>query len=256
MERRHAIETDLRKALKSEQLVMHYQPVIERPTGRVVGAEALLRWQHPDWGLVSPGEFIPVAEESGLIVDIGRAVIDAVQQQIAEWRGGPLADLRIAVNLSARELRKAEHLDALSRAIARTPRSLCIEITESVLLSDTERLLGFLSRLREMGVRVALDDFGTGYSSLSYLRRFRFDVLKIDRSFVKELGTSDADMALVTSITSLGRILGLDVVAEGVETETQLARVAEAGCDLVQGYYFAKPMPADAFADYVVSRAT
>jgi diguanylate cyclase (GGDEF)-like protein/PAS domain S-box-containing protein len=255
-ERRHAVETDLRRALKSDQLVVHYQPVVDRRTNAVVSAEALLRWQHPDRGLVPPCEFIPIAEESGLIVEIGRWVIDAVQRQLDTWRNGPLGALRVAVNLSARELRKADDLDALSRAIGRTAQSLSIEITESALLSDTERLLVFLSRLRDMGARLSLDDFGTGYSSLAYLRRFRFDVLKIDRSFVAELETSDADFALVSSITSLGHILGLDVIAEGVETDRQLARIADAGCDLVQGYHFAPPMPADAFAAYVVSRSS
>jgi diguanylate cyclase (GGDEF)-like protein len=254
-ERRHATEIALRRALKCDQLVLHYQPVIDCATQRVVAAEALLRWHHPDRGLVTPADFIPVAEESGLIVDIGRWSIECVQEQQKRWRGTPLEALRVAVNVSARELRKPKDLDVLLRLIARAPSQLAIEITESALLSDAERLLSFLSALRELGVRVALDDFGTGYSSFAYLRRFRFDTLKIDRSFVEDLETSDADRALVTSITSLGRTLGLEVIAEGVETSSQLAWLERAGCTLVQGHYFAKAMTADDFRHFVAIRS-
>ena len=250
-ERRLLLETELRRALRERHLEMHYQPIVDLRAKRVVGAEALMRWRHPELGMIAPGEFIPIAEDTGLIVDMGRWLVEEVAAQVNRWGEAALADLRVSINVSGRQLQHADDMRALIDLVRAGPAErLAVEITESVLMTDDAAVLASLNELRALGVRVALDDFGTGFSSLSYLRQFRFDVLKVDRSFIRDIERSNTDLGLVASIVSMGRILGVDVVAEGVETEAQLQCLRQIGCDLIQGYFYSKPLPADAFADY------
>ena len=248
---RMALENDLRHAVVRDQLRVHYQPVVELATGRIVGVEALIRWAHPTRGLVSPGEFINVAEESGLVVPLGRWVLTESCRQVARWRAQTGLPLRLSVNISARQLqapRLAEHVARTLRATGIDARDLVLEITESMLVDDAERTIAKLHLLRELGVRLAIDDFGTGYSSLNYLRRLPVDVLKIDRSFVKGIGTESELTSLTAAIVGIGRDLGLDTVAEGIEEPGQLAALRRMGCVLGQGFLYARPLPADELA--------
>ena len=246
----HALHGDLRQAVRANrELGIDYQPVFDLRTGRPVSTEALVRWNHPQRGPVSPEEFIPVAEEMGLVNEIGRKVLRQACQQASRWRTiDGAGDLSVAVNVSAYQLYDNLFVAEVKAALLDSglpPGGLVLELTESALLSDTARVYHRLTRLRELGVRIAIDDFGTGYSSLSYLRRLPIDILKIDRSFVSELGAPANQQArsLVKSIVRLGHDLGLTVVAEGVETEHELSVTRAAHCDLVQGYFLAHPSP-------------
>ncbi len=202
--------------------------------------------------MVSPAEFIPVAEETGLIVEIGTWVVEQVAAQLMLWQKVGLDRLRVSLNLSGRQLKDDTDLKQLIQLLEAAPiTQMTLEITESVLMDNTEAVLNFLQRLRRCGAKIALDDFGTGYSSLSYLRQYHFDVLKIDKSFVDDLEHSNTDLGLVASIVSMGRILGVDIVAEGVESKSQLEYLKQIGCDLIQGYYFARPMPVREFEDFL-----
>ena len=245
---RHALHGDLRQAVRdSGELALHYQPVFSLNGGHTVAAEALVRWNHPGRGAVPPDEFIPVAEEMGLIGEIGRFVLREACQQAMRWRSLPGAgELTVAVNVSPYQLYDNRFVAEVNSSLldCGLPASgLILELTESALLSDTARVHHRLARLRELGVRIAIDDFGTGYSSLAYLRRLPIDILKIDRSFVSELGTSSSEQArsLIRSIVSLGHDFGLTVVAEGIETQNELDDVRASGCDLAQGYFLARP---------------
>ncbi|NJN50493.1 MAG: bifunctional diguanylate cyclase/phosphodiesterase [Gammaproteobacteria bacterium] len=250
--RRVELESALRRALKSDELTLHFQPIVDVRAGRVVGAEALMRWRHPQWGMVSPGEFIPVAEDSGLIVDMGRWLIHEVGKELEALAAANYGDIRLSLNLSGRQLKHEQDLDDVLDLVSQTRADrLTIEITESVLMDDATRTQAFMQSIRGLGARVALDDFGTGFSSLSYLRRFRFDVLKVDRSFIREVERDNTDLSLVAAIVSMGRILGADVVIEGVETQGQLKCLQGVGCDLVQGFLYSKPLPAAEFLDFV-----
>jgi diguanylate cyclase (GGDEF)-like protein len=242
LHKRSAIERDLSHALANEQLAVKYQPQYAADGERIVGIEALVRWDHPERGVVPPSEFIPVAEHSGLVVKLDEWVLRRACEQASHWPG-----LALAVNLSASNFRMGNVAERLTRALAETafdPRRLEIEITESMLLGATGEVLGELSELRRMGVRIALDDFGTGYSSLGYLRRFPVDKLKIDKSFVQNLGITEDAAAIVECVTRLGRALGLAVTAEGVETGEQHRFVRAVGCHQVQGYLFSAPLEA------------
>jgi diguanylate cyclase (GGDEF)-like protein len=250
-------ERALRRAVDRNQLRVYLQPQLELTTGRCVAVEALLRWQHPMRGVVEPANFIPIAEETGLIVPIGSWVLDESCRWVGETPPGPgpgghnAAPLTIAVNLSARQLLRPElrdHISGLLERHAISADALCLEITESVLLDDVDATGEALDALKALGIRFAIDDFGTGYSSLTYLRRFPFDQLKIDRSFVAGLGTSTMDDAIVAATIDMGHALGMVVAAEGVETATQLERLVELGCDLAQGYHLAIPRPMETFA--------
>jgi diguanylate cyclase (GGDEF)-like protein len=245
---RHALHGDLRQAVRGTgELGIDYQPVFDLSSGRPVSAEALVRWNNPQRGPVSPEEFIPAAEEMGLVNEIGRYVLRQACAQVSDWRSMyGASDLSVAVNVSAYQLYDNRFVAEVKAALADSglpPSGLILELTESALLSDTARVHHRLTRLRELGVRIAIDDFGTGYSSLSYLRRLPIDILKIDRSFVSELGTSCSEQArsLVKSIVRLGHDLGLTVVAEGIETHSELDDVKAAHCDLGQGYLLAVP---------------
>ena len=247
---RHALHGDLRQALRGDvELSIDYQPVFDLATGKPVSIEALVRWNHPQRGPISPEEFIPVAEDMGLVNQIGRYVLRDACRQVMEWRRMPAAkDLTIGVNVSAYQVYDNRFVAEVEAALLDSglpPSGLVLELTESALLSDTARVHHRLARLRELGVRIAIDDFGTGYSSLSYLRRLPIDVLKIDRSFISELGTESSSEArsLVRSIVRLGHDLRLIVVAEGIETQSELDDVRAAHCDLGQGFFLGAPAP-------------
>jgi diguanylate cyclase (GGDEF)-like protein/PAS domain S-box-containing protein len=243
LQARRLLELDLRKALAAGELELHYQPLVDLRTGAVSALEALLRWRHPARGLVPPGEFVPLAEEIGLIVPVGGWVLRRACADAAGWPGG----VRVAVNLSAAQFRGRELVAAVVGALAAAglaPARLELEITETVLLRDGEATLATLRELRALGVRIAMDDFGTGYSSLGYLRSFPFDKIKIDRCFVRDLGASADCEAIVRAVTGLGGSLGIATTAEGVETEEQLERLRAEGCDEAQGFHLGRPMPA------------
>lgn len=250
-----ATEQELRLALRHEELCLHYQPEVDLATKRVIAVEALVRWQHPGRGLVPPAEFIPVAEESGLIVPMGEWILREACAQLMAWRnaGTVRDDVRVAVNVSARQLSHPELPGVVATALADAglePGALCLEITESALIRDPKLALVNLRAIKEQGVLVALDDFGVGFSSLSQIRDLPpVDVIKVDRSFTAGLGSSESDGAVVAAVLSLARSLGLTAVAEGVETENQLALLNGLGCNVGQGFYFSRPQAPDAIAD-------
>ena len=245
------LENDLRHALERDELVLHYQPIVDLDTCRLTGVEALVRWQHPERGLVLPGEFVPVAEETGLIEEIGAWVIREACTQGAAWQASlrerERHTFRLAVNLSGRQVASAALTGTLESSLAETgfdPRGLVLEMTESVMMDSTTDVLKLLRRLKFLGLRLAVDDFGTGYSSLSYLSRFPVDLLKVDRSFVEKVATDAYSDELVRTITQLSRTLGLDTVAEGIENMAQLETLREIGCTFGQGFLFSTPLPA------------
>jgi diguanylate cyclase (GGDEF)-like protein/PAS domain S-box-containing protein len=245
---RLSLETSLRHALERGEFRLHYQPQLDTDSGRIVAFEALLRWQHPDFGLVAPAEFIPMLEETGLIIPVGDWVLGAACGQLQQWRAAGWADLHMAVNLSPRQFQSSGVMASVETGIARLGCKsglLELEITEGMLLQHAGATLETLGALREVGVRLAIDDFGTGYSSLSYLRRFPIDTLKIDRSFVHDIPHDPDDSAIVTAIAALARSLKLEMVAEGVETEAQRDFLRSLGCIVMQGYLFSRPLPAD-----------
>jgi diguanylate cyclase (GGDEF)-like protein/PAS domain S-box-containing protein len=255
---RLSLEADLRNGLEHEQLLLCYQPIVELATTRISGVEALVRWSHPQRGLVSPGEFIPLAEESGLIVPIGRWVLQEACRQAQVWRRAhPDLDLLMSVNVSGRQLQESDLPGDIARILAQlelAPSCLVLEITESVLTRQTAEVIDTMERLRSLGVRLAIDDFGTGYSSLSYLQRFPIDVLKIDRSFVGRVAAGPEESALARAIIKLAQTLELDICAEGIEEADQLARLVALGCPHGQGYLFSPPVPPGA-ADLLLRRA-
>jgi diguanylate cyclase (GGDEF)-like protein len=249
---RRMLELDLRKAYANGEFELYYQPLINLAENRVSGFEALLRWRHPKRGMVSPAEFIPLAEEIGLIGPLGEWVLRQACTEAASWPD----DLHIAVNLSPVQFRSKSVVQAVMTALAYsrlTPRRLELEITESVLLADTEANLATLHKLREIGVRISMDDFGTGYSSLSYLRSFPFDKIKIDRSFVNDLTQRPDCMAIIHAVVGLGESLGISTTAEGVETPEQLERLRAEGCTEAQGFLFSPPCPASEVARLIES---
>ena len=241
------LEGDLRSALEREEFVLHYQPQAELGTGRIIAAEALIRWNHPVLGMVSPARFISLAEEMGLIVPIGAWVLRTACRQSVAWQRAGLGAVRVAVNLSARQFYQQDLLSTIASVLEETgiaPHLLELELTESMMMNDVEHAVDILRRLKSMGVHLSIDDFGTGYSSLSYLKRFPIDLLKIDQSFVRDITSDPDDAAIVLSIISLAHSLRLRVIAEGVETEAQLGYLQRHGCDFMQGYYFSRPLPA------------
>jgi diguanylate cyclase (GGDEF)-like protein len=246
--RRVQLESELRNSVEDGDFVLHYQPLLDLSTLEIVGAEALIRWEHPELGLLPPGEFIDVAEDTGMIVPLGRWVIEQATKDAAKWQSTSGRRLSVSVNLSPRQLHDPDLIQATSRALAAAglpAECLVIEITENLLLNDADLARDMLASLRALGVRVAVDDFGTGYSSLAYLDRYPVDVLKVDRSFVEPLGTSVKSAALVRSIVELAAALEMECVAEGVENEQQVVTLRSLGCHLAQGFMFAKPRPAE-----------
>jgi diguanylate cyclase (GGDEF)-like protein len=251
------LEEDLRRAIGSDQLRLAFQPVLQLADGGVRGVEALVRWDHPERGPVSPDAFIPIAEETGLIVPLGEWVLREAVRRLSAWRPGR-PGLRIAVNLSARQVADSPIVEIVADALRGSgvpPERLILEITERLLLDDSPAVTGALVGLKALGVTLVLDDFGTGYSSLSYLRRYPLDGIKIDRSFIADLGADGlGDDAIVAAMVSMARALGLAVVPEGVETEGQLRRLRALGCEVAQGFHLGRPMTAEAFLRYLQQR--
>jgi diguanylate cyclase (GGDEF)-like protein len=248
--RRAEVEDALRGATERDELVLHFQPEVSLRTNQIVAVEALVRWQHPEWGLVSPGEFVAVAENSNLILELGSWVLGSAMAQCAQWRADfGDASPTVAINISARQFLQDDFVGLVATTLEHTgaePGDICLEITESILMDDVEITVATLRRLKALGVQLAVDDFGTGYSSLSYLRRFPVDILKVDQSFVSGLGHDPEDSAIVQAVVAMGRALQLTTVAEGVETAHHLIELRELDCDLAQGYHFARPRPAEA----------
>jgi diguanylate cyclase (GGDEF)-like protein/PAS domain S-box-containing protein len=256
---RLALEAALKRALERGELLLHYQPKLDLATGRIAGLEALIRWEHPDMGLVSPLRFIPIAEETGLIAPIGAWVLGEACRQVKAWEEAGLGPFTIAVNASGRQFVRGALLEEVLAALHSTglePHLLELELTESTVMQNPERAAGVLSELAQLGVSLAIDDFGTGYSSLAYLKRFPVSTLKIDRSFVMDLPDDPDDAAITRAVIALARSLKLTVVAEGVETPRQLDFLSAHGCDLVQGFFVAKPMTADAFERFMLERSS
>lgn len=245
------IEGDLRNALEREEFVLHYQPQVDLHTGKIIGTEALIRWQHPELGMVPPARFIGLAEETGLIVPIGAWVIRTACLQNKAWQASGFGHLRISVNLSARQFGQQDLVTSIATSLREADMAaeyLEIELTESLVMADVDNAIGILRELKALGVKLSIDDFGTGYSSLSYLKRFPIDVLKIDRSFVNDITIDPDDAAIVASIISLAHGLRLQVIAEGVETEAQLVFLRQHDCDQIQGYFFSRPVTAEVFS--------
>jgi predicted signal transduction protein with EAL and GGDEF domain len=256
------LEADLRAGLARDEFRLDFQPLVDLATERIVGAEALVRWEHPTRGLLRPAAFIPVAEQTGLIVSLGRWVLDEACRQARSWEevanefGEPVP--WVSVNISGRQLQEPAFADEIAELLTGctlTPTRLVLEITESVLLHDAEGALAKLHEIKRLGVRIALDDFGTGYSSLAYLQRFPIDVLKMDKSFTEGLGGEAAEPALPRAIVGLGRSLGMQTVAEGIEVTAQFGRLRQLGCDIGQGFLFAHPSSATDFRALLDQRA-
>ncbi|MBW4489274.1 MAG: EAL domain-containing protein [Trichocoleus desertorum ATA4-8-CV12] len=252
------LETDLRRAIQQQEFVVHYQPIVALHNHRLIGFEALVRWQHPQQGLLSPATFIPIAEETGLITQIGYWVLREACQQLCQWQANSLPDLAlsISVNLSARQVAQPDLVEQIDQILADTqvnPQALKLEITESVIMENPQSASVMFQELRERQIQLSIDDFGTGYSSLSYLHSFPINILKIDRSFVQRLADGSEGSGLVPLIINIAHSLGLTVVAEGIETTEQLAQLKALGCDFGQGYLFSKPVAVEQAAELIAS---
>ena len=253
MQTRRVMEQDLRRALPAGEFELYYQPVVDLGSNEVSGFEALIRWNHPKHGLVAPAAFIPLAEEIGFIIPMGEWVIREACATAARWPG----ELRVAVNISAAQFRNSGLLQVIVGALSASglsPTRLEIEITETVLLQNRETTLAVLHQLRALGIRIAMDDFGTGYSSLTYLQSFPFDKIKIDRSFVKDIGHNTGSLNIVRAVAALANGFGMSATAEGVETHGQLAQIVAAGCTEMQGYLFSQPLPAGEIEELFLSQ--
>ncbi len=250
------IEVDLEKAIQNDELLLHYQPMLSTIDDSITGAEALVRWQHPEKGMIPPFDFIPVAENSDLMLTLGQKILEMACMQAKIWQEMDLPRFRVCVNISARQFQSKDFVDNVKNAIANSeidPRGLELEITEGMVIGDTESVARKLEVLAEMGISLAIDDFGTGYSSLAYLKRFPVHQLKIDRSFINDITEDHDDAAITDAVIRLGHSLGLTVVAEGVETLEQAQILRQKGCDVLQGYYFSKPIPADEFEQWLIT---
>ncbi|BCB28621.1 hypothetical protein SKTS_35070 [Sulfurimicrobium lacus] len=253
------LEAGLHRALEQHEFLLHYQPKVELERGRVIGGEALIRWRHPVIGMIAPGDFIPLAEETGLIVQIGEWVIETACQQIKARQTAGLAEVSISVNLSGRQFQQENLVQLVKQALAQNDvaaQHLELEVTESAIMQNPERTIAILRELKEVGVKLSLDDFGTGYSSLNYLKRFPIDTLKIDRSFVRDITSNPEDAAITNAVISLAHSLKLSVIAEGVETEAQLEYLRRNQCDQMQGFHFSRPLPPEDFAEMLRSGRT
>lgn len=244
------LDADLRRALSRKEFLLHYQPQIDLTTGKIVGAEALLRWRHPESGMVRPGDFLPFAEENGLIVPINEWVLEEACREAASWPARGLPPLRVAVNMSPVQFRKQdvhEHVVDVLKKTGLDPSRLELELTENIVMQDADAAARELDKLKQLGVSLSMDDFGTGYSSLNYIKRLPFSRIKIDQCFIRNLEIDSNDAAIVRTIVALGESLGLDILAEGVETVEQMEVLRAIGCGEVQGYYFSRPLPAEDF---------
>lgn len=249
---KHKIAEELRVAIQRQDFELHFQPQVDVATEKIIGAEALIRWRHPQRGLIMPNDFIPIAEETGLIQPLGEWVFRTACEQLKIWSGQGLDDFKLAINLSAHRLEQVDFIEQVEEILRETgvnPHQLELELTESTMLADIEKTAALLKQLKLRGFTLAMDDFGTGYSSLSYLKRFPFDQVKIDQSFIKGIKINNDDTLLVKTILSMADHLNLTVVAEGVETYEQFAYLKELGCDRAQGFFFSRPVPPDEFAE-------
>ena len=254
---RLAMENMLRKALSQQELRLFYQPIVDLASERIIGLEALLRWQHPDLGLLLPAHFISTAEMSGLIIPIGSWVLLTASKQLRVWQKRVDPDLRVSVNLSARQFQQPDLVNTVARVLDESgidPKTLELEITESNAMQNAENTIHILRELKALGVRISMDDFGTGYSSLNYLKRFPIDTLKLDQSFVRDITTDVRDAAIVSAVISMAHSLDLKVIAEGVETEQQLAFLHQQRCNRIQGFFFSAPMPTERLETYLLDR--
>jgi EAL domain-containing protein (putative c-di-GMP-specific phosphodiesterase class I) len=245
------LEIELRHALARQQLFLEYQPKVDLTSGAIIGCEALLRWHHPVRGRVSPGDFIPIAEETGLIVAIGDWVLRTAVRQARAWQSSGLPPIVMSVNLSARQFRQLDVADWVRGVLVQEDfeaQWLELELTESLIAEDTEKVIGAVDELKTMGVRLSIDDFGTGFSSLSYLKRFRVDELKIDQSFIRNMASETDDATIVLAIIALAHSLRMSVIAEGVETSADCAFLHTHDCDAIQGYYFSRPVASEVMA--------
>jgi diguanylate cyclase (GGDEF)-like protein/PAS domain S-box-containing protein len=243
------LQAGLRQALERQELVLHYQPVLSLTSGRIIELEALVRWQHPERGLIMPGAFIDLAEKSGMMVPLGQWVLKEASSQLKTWQDRGFPDLRVAINLSPSQFHERNLAATVQQALAEShlkPETLEIEITEGVAMEDAEVTVANLMALRDLNVGISIDDFGTGYSSLSYLKKFPVTTLKIDRSFVSDVVTNSADAGIVRAVVAMAHGLNLNVIAEGVETKEQFAHIKDSGCDALQGYWFCRPQPVEA----------
>ena len=250
------LENDLRHAIDNNELVLFYQPQVESKTGKIVGAETLIRWRHPEHGLVSPAKFIPIAEETGVINTIGEWVIRTACAQAKQWLTAGLPPVRLAVNLSARQFRSTDLVSVVERALSESElpvELLELEVTEGTIMTDIDRTIGTLEVLSGLGIRLAVDDFGTGYSSLAYLAQFPIHVLKVDQSFVRDITTNPDVASIVAAIVGLAHSLNLEVIAEGVEDAEQLAFLRSLDCEEIQGYLYSKPLLADDFEKLIMT---
>lgn len=248
------LEEHLRNALKNHEFELYYQPQVDLFENRIAKAEALIRWNHPVLGFVSPVDFIPIAEESGLIVELGEWILQTACFQAKEWLDNGVKDIRVSINVSSVQFKQTNLVDNVKNALALTglPSNLLeLELTESAVMSDVEDNIDRLQQLKNMGVTIAVDDFGTGYSSLSYLKKFPIDTLKIDRSFIVDIDNNENDAAIVKAIMLLAETMQLSVVAEGIETLEQLRVLDGYGCKYIQGYFFSRPLPYEAFVSFV-----
>ena len=256
---RQLIESNLRRALERAEFALHYQPKLDLDSGTITGVEALLRWDHPEWGLVAPERVIHIAEECGLVVPLGRWVLREACAQAVRWRDSGVAPVSIAVNVSAMEFRNRDFFDhalAIFEATGADPACLQLELTESVLMRDVAASACLLAKSKAMGVEIAVDDFGTGYSSLSYLNKFPIDVLKIDQSFVRAIdGNASSNGAIVSAVIGMGRSLRQRVIAEGIENAAQLDFLKLHGCGEGQGYFFSRPIDAARMGTMLLARA-
>jgi diguanylate cyclase (GGDEF)-like protein len=248
------MEQDMRKALEREEFVVYYQPQVDTKSGIVRGMEALVRWQHPKKGLIPPFAFIPIAEETGLIKQLGAIVLREACKQTKVWNDAGIGNLRVGINLSAKQMVNADFHDEVISILdeSRLPPSLLdLEITESMAVQDIDNIIAILGKFQDKGITISMDDFGTGYSALSYLRQLPLDIIKIDRSFVKDIGEGD-NGSIAKAVIAVSHSLGMSVIAEGVETEVQLKFMVENNCEEIQGFYYSQPLPADEFEAFVI----
>jgi len=254
--REQAITIGLRQALQNQEFEIHYQPQVDLQTGLIFGAESLLRWHHPDLGMVSPAEFIPVAESTGLIIPVGKWVLDTACRQTKIWHDAGFNSLYISVNLSARQFTQPDLSQKIVDTLDSTnlaPRMLKLELTESIIMQDVHNAIAIMKELQAIGVEIAIDDFGTGYSSLNYLKNFPVDILKIDRCFVRNLDQDAKNSAITTAMIHMAHDLNLRVIAEGVETEAELFSLCQQRCDAMQGFFFSRPLPVAEFEKLLIA---
>jgi EAL domain-containing protein (putative c-di-GMP-specific phosphodiesterase class I) len=251
------IEAALRRALKNQEFVLYFQPRVSAATGRATGAEALLRWRHPEWGVVEPARFVPLLEETGMVVPVGAWVLAEACRHAKAWQDAGLPPLRVSVNLSSRQFRSETLFDSVTEALRASrlqPQLLELELTESLLVENVEHAMGVMGKLKAIGTAISIDDFGTGYSSLGYLKRFPIDSLKIDKSFVRDIATSPKDAAIVKAISALARSLGIGLIAEGVEEAWQAEFLRGRHCTEMQGFLFSRAVPPEQVVE-ALSRA-